>query len=85
MCFPANEDSLGNLIYFVNTNFTKETQLILSNSCFILYNSWTTYTLNRKTLTSFVMTKPRGSVVITKPLALRMSLCADKSVLVLGP
>ncbi len=32
------------------------------------------HTLNRKTLTSFVRTKPRGSVVITKPLALRMSL-----------
>ncbi len=38
----------------------------------------TTSTLNRKTLTSFVRTKPRGSVVITKPLALRMSLCAHK-------
>ncbi len=35
------------------------------------------YTLNRKTLTSFVRTKPRGSVVITKPLALRMSLCSQ--------
>ncbi len=36
-------------------------------------------TLNRKTLTSFVRTKPRGSVVITKPLALRMSLSARKA------
>ena len=36
-------------------------------------------TLNRKTLTSFVRTKPRGSVVFTKPLALRMSLCACKA------
>ncbi len=32
------------------------------------------FTLNRKTLTSFVITKPRGSVVITKPLAFRMFL-----------
>ena len=38
-----------------------------------------TSTLNRKTLTSFVRTKPRGSVVITKPLVLRMSLCARKA------
>ncbi len=37
------------------------------------------YTLNRKTLTSFVWTKSRGSVVITKPLALRMSLCDRKA------
>ncbi len=28
-----------------------------------------------KTLSSFVRTKPRGSDIITKPLALRMSLC----------
>ncbi len=42
-------------------------------------DSWTAIcTLNRETLTSFVRTKPRGSVVITKPLALRMSLCARK-------
>ena len=39
-----------------------------------------TYTLNRKTLTSFVRTKPRGSVVITKPLAVQMSLCACKAI-----
>ena len=36
-------------------------------------------TLNRKTLTSSVRTKPRGSVVITKPRALQMSLCACKA------
>ena len=37
------------------------------------------YTLNRKSLTCFVRKKPRGSVVITKPLALRTSLCARKA------
>ncbi len=31
------------------------------------------HTLNRKSLTCFVRTKPRGSVVITNPLASRMS------------
>ncbi len=36
-------------------------------------------TLNRKTLTPFVRTKPRGSVVITKPLALRIPLCYRKA------
>ncbi len=35
--------------------------------------------LNSKTLTSFVGTKARVSVVITKPLALRMSLRARKA------
>ncbi len=38
-----------------------------------------TYTLNRKSLTCFVRTKPRGSVVNTKPLASQMSLCARKA------
>ncbi len=48
----------------------------------IAVKSWTDgqmdgrYTLNRNTPTCFVRTKPRGSVVITKPLALRMSLCS---------
>ena len=32
------------------------------------------HTLNRKALTCFVRTKPRGSIVITKPLALQMLL-----------
>ncbi len=32
-------------------------------------------TLIRKSLTCFVRTKPRGSIVITKPLALGRSLC----------
>ena len=43
-------------------------------SCKSGYILWGPHTLNRKTLTCFVKTKPRGSVVITKPLALRMSL-----------
>ncbi len=37
------------------------------------------YTLNRESLTCFVRTKPRGSVVITKPLASQRSLCARKA------
>ncbi len=42
-------------------------------------NSSRAYTLNRKSLTCFVRTKPRGSVVIRKPLPLRRSLCARKA------
>ncbi len=38
------------------------------------------HTLSRKSLTCFVITKPRGSIVITKPLALRMSLRARKAI-----
>ncbi len=37
------------------------------------------HTLSRKSLTCFVITKPRGSVVITKPLASQMSLRARKA------
>ncbi len=37
------------------------------------------YTLNRKSLTCFVRTKPRGSVVITKPLTSQRLLCARKA------
>ncbi len=37
------------------------------------------YTLNRESLTCFVRTKPRGSVVITKPLASQRSLYASKA------
>ena len=43
-------------------------------SCSTLHQRWTqsdAYTLNRESLTYFVRTKPRGSVVITKPLALQ--------------
>ena len=36
-------------------------------------------TLNRKSLICLVMTKHWGSVIITKPLALRRSLCARKA------
>ncbi len=35
------------------------------------------HTLNKKSLTCFVSTKPKGSIVITKSLALRRSLCAS--------
>ncbi len=44
----------------------------------VLYSRYL-HTLNRKSLTCFVRTKPRGSVVITKSLALRRSMCAHKA------
>ncbi len=62
----------------IGIKLTKELYLLwlwISDGC----DSDIEHTLNRKTLTSFVRTKPRGSVVITKPLALRMSLCALKA------
>ncbi len=40
-------------------------------------------TLSRKSLNCFVSTNPRGCVVITKPLASRMSLCAKELTLFL--
>ncbi len=50
---------------------------MLYSKCWRHYwNTFQCFTLNRKSLSCFVRTKPSGSVVITKPLALRMSLCA---------
>ncbi len=72
---------LGNFIkWLIFFSFFKHVKvdLILQGYCLSIIFPWV-LTLNRKTLTSFVMTKPRGSVVITKPLALWMSLCTRKA------
>ncbi len=53
--------------------------LILRTMPTVKHRSHIAFTLSRKSLTCFVITKPRGSVVITKPLASRMSLRARKA------
>ena len=62
---------------FVNPNTTLyEDEAITHKKCTI---NAIQCTLNRKSLTCFVRTKPRGCVVITKPLASQRSLRARKA------
>ena len=61
------------------TNESVKSETYPFKVCYVFIIQPILCTRNRKTLTCFVRTKPRSSVVITKPLASRMSLRACKA------